>query len=126
MLPLVNLHADDCPTLDTLRHFPVKDHFIDIVKKIATDYKLFGTQLLKDSDGNEVRIIEMKHGDPVDITVEILEQWLQGKGKMPATWQTVIKCLRDTGLNVLADIIESSLSENNGGKDSDRVHLKEL
>ena len=126
MFPLVNLHAGDCPTLDTLRHFPVKDHFIDIAKKIATDYKLFGTQLLKDSDGNEVRIIEMKHGDPVDITVEILEQWLQGKGKMPATWQTLIKCLRDTGLNVLADIIESSLSENNEGKDSDRVHLKEL
>ena len=126
MFPLINLHAGDRPTLDALRHFPVKDRFIDIAKKIATEYKLFGTQLLKDSDGNEVCIIEMKHGDPVDITVEILKQWLQGKGKMPITWQTLVKCLRDTGLNVLADIIESSLSENNGGKDSDRVHSKEL
>ena len=52
----------------------MKDSFIDIAKKIATDYKLIGTQLLKDSDGSKVRIIEMKHGDPVDITVEILEQ----------------------------------------------------
>ena len=34
-------------------------------------WELFGTQLLKDmhSDGKEVHIIEMKHWDPVDITV---------------------------------------------------------
>jgi len=102
----------------------VKDSFIDIAGKIATDYKLFGTQLLKDSDGSKVRIIEMKHQDPVDITVEILERWLQGRGRMPITWQTFVQCLRDTELNVLADNIESSLSEHNGSKD--KVPSKEL
>ena len=126
MSPLVNLHADDHPTLDALRHFPVKDRFIDIAKKIATDYKLFGTQLLKDSDGNEVRIIEMKHGDPVDITVEILKQWLQGKGRKPVTWQTLVKCLQDTNLNVLADDMESSLSVHDGSKNSDKAPSGEL
>ena len=69
----------------------MKDSFIDIAKKIATDYKLIGTQLLKDSDGSKVRIIEMKHGDPVDITIGILEQWLQGRGRMPVT------CMADIG-----------------------------
>ena len=118
--------ADNHPTLDVLRHFPVKDSFIDIAKKIATDYKLFGTQLLKDSDGSEVRIIEMNHGDPVDITVEILEQWLRGRGRMPITWQTLIECLRDTDLYVLANMMESSLLEHNGSKDSDKVPSKEL
>ena len=102
----------------------MKDSFIDIAEKIATDYKLFGTQLLKDSDGSKVRIIEMKHQDPVDITVEILEQWLQGRGRMPITWQTFVQCLRDTELNVLANNIESSLSEHNGSKD--KVPSKEL
>ena len=101
----------------------MKDSFTDIAKKIAIDYKLFGTQLLKDSDGSKVRIIEMKHRDPVDIAVEILEQWLQGRGRMPITWQTLVKCLRDTDLNVLADKMESSLSEH---MDSDRVLSKEL
>ena len=110
--------ADDHPALDVLRRFPVKDSFIDIAEKIATDCQRFGTQLLKDSDGSKVRIIEKKHHDPVDITVEILEQWLQGRGRMPITWQTLIKCLRDTDLNVLADNMESSLSEHHGSKDS--------
>ena len=116
--------ADGHPTLYVLRHFPVKDSFIDIAEKIATDYKLFGTQLLKDSDGSKVRIIEMKHQDPVDITVEILEQWLQERGSMPITWQTLFNCLRDTELNVLANKMESSLSEHN--RDSDKVPSKEL
>ena len=118
--------ADDHPTLYVLRHFPMKESFIDIAKKIATDYKLFGTQLLEDSDGSEVRIIEMKHQDPVDITVEILEKWLQGRGRMPITWQTFVQCLRDTDLNVLANNIESSMSEHNNSKDLHKVPSKEL
>ena len=118
--------ADGHPTLDVLRHFPMKKRFIDIAEKIATDYKRFGTQLFKDSDGSKVRIIEMKHQDPVDITVEILEQWLQGRGRMPITWQTFVQCLRDTDLNGLASNMESLLSEHNERKDSHEVRSKEL
>ena len=76
MSPLANLHADDRPTLDALRHFPVKHHSIDTVKKIATDSKLFGTQLLKDTDGNEVRLIEMKHMG-IWLTIQ-LRSWSSG------------------------------------------------
>ena len=104
----------------------MKESFIDIAKEIATDYKLFGTQLLKDSDGKKVHIIEMKHWDPVDITVEILEQWLQGGGRTPITWQTLIKCLRDTYLNVLANNIESSMSEHDESKGLHEVPSREL
>ena len=50
-------------------------------------------QLLKDSDGKKVHTIEMKHQDPINITVEILEQWLRG-GRMPTTWQTFVQCLQ--------------------------------
>ena len=102
----------------------MKDSFIDIAEEIAPEYKLFGTHLLKDRVGSKVRIIEMKHGDPVDITVEILEQWLQGRGRMPITWQTLF--LQDTDLNVLASNMERSLSEHNGSMDSDEVPSKEL
>ena len=81
------------PSLDVLHHFPLNHSFIDISKEIATYYKLFGMQLLKDSDGKEVHTIEMKHQDPINITVEILEQWLRG-GRMPTTWQTFVQCLQ--------------------------------
>ena len=90
----------------------MKDGSVDVAEKIGTNYKHFGTQLLNDNDGSKVNNIEMsKRPDPVGITAEILEQWLQGRGRMPVTWQTLIKCLRDIKMIVLADDIESSLSK---------------
>jgi len=64
-------------------------------------------------------IAETKHGDSVAITVEILRQWLLGKGRMPVTWLTLVQCLRDTGLNVLADDIKGALSQEDESKAPD-------
>ena len=104
--------VDNPPKLPILRHFPVKDGSVDIAEKIGTDYKHFGTLLLNDIDGSKVNNIEMsKRGDPVGITAEILEQWLQGRGITPVTWQTLITCLRNMKMIVLADGIKSTLSK---------------
>ena len=119
--------ADNPPTLYTVRHFPMKDTFIDIAEEIGPDYEKFGTLLLEDKNGNKVKIIRMsEHDDPLRITVEILRQWLQEKGRMPVTWQTLVKCLQDINLNVLADKMDRSLSEHNGSKDTDHSHSQEL
>ena len=83
----------DTPTLHTLQHYPVTSGYVDIAVEI-TDYEKFGTLLLEDKKGNIVdSIAKSKHYVPVDITVEILRQWLQGIGREPVTWQTLVKCL---------------------------------
>ena len=88
----------------------MKDRFEDIVAEIQTDYEHFGIRLLEDSKGIKIKGIEKsKRGDPVDITVDILRQWLQGKGRTPVTWRTLVECLRESGLNVPADYIEAAL-----------------
>ena len=84
---------------------------MDIAIQIGTDYEKFGTLLLEDEKGNRIKNIKVsERGDPVDITVEILKQWLQGKGKEPVTWQTLVTCLRATSLNALVDNMKSSIS----------------
>ena len=119
--------TDDPPTLETLRNFPVINGHIDIAAEIGTTYEKFGTLLLEDKIGNKVdSIAKSKHYITVDITVEILKQWLQGKGREPVTWRTLVKCLRDTDLNTLADNTKISLSEHHGSKDSDRAPSEEL
>ena len=98
-----------------------KSKFIDIVEEIGTDYELFGTLLLEDNNGNKIKIIEKsERGDVVRIVVEILRQWLKGKGRRPVTWQTLIQCMRDTNLNVLSDHIESSLTKQDEGLNSNQ------
>ena len=68
---------------------------------------------------NKVKNIKvLERDDLLLITVEILRQWLQGKGKKPVTWQTLVICLQDTGLYVLAENIDDSLSEHNESKEN--------
>ena len=115
--------ADDPPTLDGLRYFPVKDGRIDIAEEIGSDYEKFGILLLEDKTGNKVKNIKVsEHEDPLLITVEILRQWLIGKGKEPVTWQTLLKCLEATGLNVLAKNIDHSLSKHNESKETKNLN----
>ena len=103
--------ADGRPTLPTLRDFPGKDRHIDIAADIGTDYSKLGTLLLDDNSGKKVdNIVQSKLGNPVDIAVAILKVWLEGKVRTTVTWQTLVTCLRKTGLNVLADDIETVLS----------------
>ena len=97
---------------------------MDLAEEIGADYVKFGTLLLEDKTGNKVKNIKVsERGDPVEITVEILKQWLQGKGRKPVASQTLVKCLQDTDLNALADNMESLLSEQ---KDSDKSPSEEL
>ena len=106
--------ADDSPTLLELLRFPVQDEFKDVVVEIQSDYLKFGIQLLQDDTGNTIEGIERKkRGDPSEITVEILRLWLQGKGRQPVTWQTLVNCLQDTKLYVMADYIQSELDTGN-------------
>ena len=107
------LSADDhLPTLHELRHFPVKDGHKDLVAEIKNDYQIFGTLLLKDEIGNTVAGIEKaKQGNPEDITVEVMHQWLQEKGRMPVIWETLVECLREANLNAVAGYIEDALSQ---------------
>ena len=46
------------------------------------------------------------------VNVNIIEEWIAGRGKNPVTWKTLTETLRDTGLNVLAGEIEAVKSYN--------------
>ena len=45
--------------------------------------------------------------DANEINIEIIEEWVAGKGKHPVTWKTVTKVLRDIELSTLAEEIEA-------------------
>jgi len=106
------------PTFPELQHFPLKDGYINIAEEIANDYNNFGILILDDKKGSKVAAIAKTKNDD-SITVEILRQWLQGKGRMPVTWLTLVKCLQDTGLKVLADDIKGALSQEDESKAPD-------
>jgi len=65
--------------------------------------------------------MEHKHrGDVEQINMEILWEWVSGRGKQPVTWATLTEVLRDVELSVLArDIEEVTLLSDSELSDSE-------
>lgn len=84
-----------------------RDH---ISVEVGDKYREFGTFLLEDRDGAKVQAIQNRcHLDPLRINCEIMISWLQGEGRQPVTWATLIQVLRDIDMNALAEDIEERL-----------------
>ena len=48
------------------------------------------------------------HCDAQRINIEILQEWLIGRGKLPVTWATLVEVLRDIELSTLAGDIATT------------------
>lgn len=106
----LNSATGNRPSLPNLLKFPSKHGNINIAEQIGEKYKTFGTLLLKDKSGTIVSAIEHEWmRDAEKINGVILEKWICGKGLEPFTWDTLVKCLKDADLNVLAKDIEDVL-----------------
>ena len=81
---------------------------VSIPVEIATKYTQFGTLLLDDRTGSKVTSLEHEHHkNSAKINTEILRQWLNGSGKKPVTWKTLVEVLHDIELSTLAGNIEA-------------------
>ena len=104
----------DLPTLPLLLDFPLRDsdddEDLNIIDQIGTTYRMLGTMLLNDDTGATTDAIEQRFNQKAsDINYEILRRWLQGGGKSPVTWMTLLKVLKQIKLKELARKIENSL-----------------
>ena len=102
------------PTLPLLLDFRLSDsdddEGLNIIDQIGTTYRMLGTMLLNDDNGALTEAIEQRFNQRAsDINYEILKRWLQGGGKSPITWMTLVKVLRQIQLKELARKIENSL-----------------
>ena len=81
---------------------------INIPQEIGVQYRDFGLFLLEDHNGTRIRALAHKHNnDSNEINIEIIEEWVAGKGKHPVTWKTLTEVLRDVELSTLAEVIEA-------------------
>ena len=112
--PLSNqsqLNRSDPPTLPLLLTFPKQSgDKINIVERIGTKNHTFGIKILEDNFGTVTDAIETEYGpNQTRITDAILSKWLEGTGRTPISWGTLITVLREIGLNVLADEMDDNL-----------------
>ena len=83
---------------------------INVLKQIGTHYWELGILLLDDDTGADTQaIIEHHHEDATKINIQIFQKWIQGKGKLPVEWFTLVEVLKDVGLSELAIEMEQTL-----------------
>ena len=88
--------------------FRGRERRINIPQEIGIKYYQFGVLLLEDDTGTRICSIAYKHRDDAEqINVEVLQQWITGRGKHPVTWKTLTEVLQDIELNTLAGEIEA-------------------
>ena len=96
------------PSLIELVRFRGRERRINIPQEISTKYRQFGILLLEDTNGARVRNMEHKHQrDAEQINTEILEEWVNGRGRQPVSWEILTEVLRDVKLGQLASDIEA-------------------
>lgn len=106
--------SDFTPSLNLceLITFPTPDRSVNLVRKIGNeigdDSWRFGALLLDDKTGERITAIEEDmRENAVSVTRKVLQLWLQGKGRHPVTWGTLVSVLNDIELVELARLIES-------------------
>ena len=107
----VQPHFSDRPTLPQLQIFRLQSgDSLNIIQLIGTKSHGLGIRLLNDNTGAITNSIEAEYRpDQTRITEAILQKWLEGTGRKPQTWATLITVLREIELSVLAKDIEDSL-----------------
>ena len=79
-------------------------------EEIGVKWREFGTFILKDNNGSKMATLQEKYqNDANKINHEIFSRWLRGEGRMPISWETLTKLLKEIQLKTLADEINAEL-----------------
>ena len=81
----------------------------DLVEQMP-DYSGFAICILEDK-ANQLEIIKRDSGPQIkDILNRVFIDWLNGKGKEPVSWKTLIECLQSSGHRELVRNMKAVLS----------------
>lgn len=95
------------PKLEEVLNFKTQSgSSVKIAQQIG-DHYLLGSLLLQDDTGALTSKIIKQHQH--NVNEEIIVQWLQGKGKQPVSWSTLINVLNTMGLSELAQLVQKEL-----------------
>ena len=99
------------PTFAQLVHMDLHSgRALRILDNIASHWEEIGICLQIDEATLRMITAETR-GDVMDCCGEMMRQWLQGSGRQPVTWATLIEVLREADFNVLAHDLEMVLTD---------------
>ena len=101
-------------TLDKLLNFKIAGgRVMNLAREIAPNHHKFCQSLLSESTHKKLVENSLNNGkDASGLIQEVLKQWLEGAGRQPVQWGTLVETLRAAELTSLATRVEQSLQLN--------------
>ena len=87
-----------------LLEFKGRSKVLKLPTEIGTATTKFGIHLLQDETGARVSSILQSHRTE-EANQQLLMEWVQGRGKMPVSWKTLVNVLDSAELHSLAQQI---------------------
>ena len=82
---------------------------MELPLRVRDKFETFGVLLLEDDSGDKMAVMREKfRGDPEKITMEVLREWLAGKG-VEVSWDSLIATLKKSKLQLMAKQIQMAL-----------------
>ena len=82
-----------------------------LIKKVAASWDEVALSL--HFEASDVSRIERDHHQQsVQASRVVFSEWLEGRGRQPITWQTLITALKQAGLQTVSNDLERMLSIN--------------
>ena len=105
------MHTDQKPTLLQLKLLKSPSgERVEIIASIATNWMTFGIHLDFDETGHTLNHIAQTHKrQAMECCTHMMREWLEGRGRQPATWAMLIEMLKDARFNYLAHQVERIL-----------------
>ena len=82
---------------------------IEVIKTIAPKWKRIGDFLEFDATGSQLYLIDANNKGVEACCRAMFQYWLQGNGKTPTSWNTLIVILNDCNFRALASQLRAAL-----------------
>ena len=96
------------PKLHQLEFLEGNGRTVRVIKEVATTWEEVGLSL--HFEASDISRIERdNHQQSVQASRVVFSEWLEGRGRQPTTWGTLIKALKEAGLQTVANDLERIL-----------------
>ena len=104
--PNANTHIDSTPKLHQLGYLNQHNRTVKVIEYVTFKWKHAATQMY--FEGHLINMIKRDSHHQVDSACrDMFIKWLDGVGRKPITWRTLIKALDEAGLSNVAQELDN-------------------
>ena len=111
---------DEMPKLHQLQRLCRNSTVVNVIREVAPCWEKFA--LCLKMERNMIGIWKRNTNEVEDAAMKLFDHWLDGNGRQPISWRTLIQALCEAGLHVIAADVEKILTGHPGEINWQSIH----